>query len=455
VGTGGIVFDAAVAWPNAIVADGANGLTVIDLSDPFSMVLTGNAPSPTGGEFTRVAVQSHYAYVADNGNNFDKDGALRIYDITDPTTPSATGSLSQTGILDVQVNGNLAFLAVGTQGIRVADVTNPAAPVIISTDDYTGTTSAQSLVVFKHYLFVASGDAGVQMLSFDQGGQLSLIATIPTGGSAVQLARVPGQLYVADDTGGLFVIQVGTDLAVSKTAPASAYAGQDFTYSLQVDNVGETVATGVIITDVLPAEVSLVSAQNCATGGGTVTCTVPSLAIAASTTFSVVVKSTADMSINNTAVVASNEFDLDLSNNSSMAATQIVASADIALSKTESPSPAIASQPMTYTLEVNNAGPSTATNIVLTDTLPAQVQFKSTSGAACSGTSTVVCNLSTLSAGSVTTVTIVVVPTVGGAALNNSASVMSDVYDPNLANNSAGPVVTPVKVRLYLPLVRR
>ena len=153
-------------------------------------------------------------------------------------------------------------------------------------------------------------------------------------------------------------------------------------------------------------------------------------------------------------IVASTTLDLALSNNAASASTTVLPSADLSLSKSASTALATVNQPLTYTLVATNAGPSSATNVTVTDTLPAQVQFVSAS-VPCTGASVLVCDLDTLNVGEVMTVTVVVVPMTSGGVLNNSAVVTSDVHDPNLANNATDPVTTPVKTRLFLPLMRR
>ena len=45
--------------------------------------------------------------------------------------------------------------------------------------------------------------------------------------------------------------------------------------------------------------------------------------------------------------------------------------------KSESPAPAVAGQPLTYTLTVTNNGPSNATGVTVTDPLPAALSFVS------------------------------------------------------------------------------
>jgi uncharacterized repeat protein (TIGR01451 family) len=67
--------------------------------------------------------------------------------------------------------------------------------------------------------------------------------------------------------------------------------------------------------------------------------------------------------------------DTNPDNNVAEAATPLVQQADLQVSKTAFPMTAVAGHPLTYTLSITNAGPSLATNVVLTDTLPPLTAF--------------------------------------------------------------------------------
>ncbi|PYS30168.1 MAG: hypothetical protein DMF75_16350, partial [Acidobacteria bacterium] len=118
-------------------------------------------------------------------------------------------------------------------------------------------------------------------------------------------------------------------------------------------------------------------------------------------------------------------------------------STDLALTNTASPNPATALANLTYRIAVTNNGPSPATNVIVTDTLPPSVNFISSTPnqGLCTGTTTVTCNLGSMSIGAQANVSIVVLPQspdMGGPAqLSNVASVMATENDPNPSNNSA------------------
>ncbi len=112
-------------------------------------------------------------------------------------------------------------------------------------------------------------------------------------------------------------------------------------------------------------------------------------------------------------------------------------SANLSLTKTASPNPAITLANLTYRLIVTNNGPSPATNIALTDNLPAGVNFVSATATqgSCNGTSNITCNLGSLARNAFAVVNIVVVPQAAGT-LTNNANVTGTETDPDPADNS-------------------
>jgi uncharacterized repeat protein (TIGR01451 family) len=255
------------------------------------------------------------------------------------------------------------------------------------------------------------------------------------------------------------------DLSVAKTnTPDPAIAGDTLTYTLTITNSGPSQAIGVTLTDTLPAEVTFGSATpgqgtGCSEAGGVVTCHLGDLAPGAVATATIVsnVDPAARGTITNTANVAGTDPDPDLANNTATKDATVNAQADLSVAKTNTPDPGVSGDTLTYTLTITNGGPSQATGVTLTDTLPTEVTFGSVTasqGACNEAGGVVTCDLGDLAPGAVATATIVsdVDPAVQGT-ITNTANVAGSEPDPDLANNTATKVTT-VSVQANLSVAK-
>src|SRR5207248_9249741 len=99
---------------------------------------------------------------------------------------------------------------------------------------------------------------------------------------------------------------------------------------------------------------------------------------------------------------------------------------------------------LTYTINVSNGGSATATNVLLTDALPASVTFNSATasqGGCMQSGGTVTCSLGALAIGNSVSVSINVTPNAAGM-INNTATAAADEFDPNTDNNTATVTMT-------------
>jgi|SRR5215469_14309440 len=120
-------------------------------------------------------------------------------------------------------------------------------------------------------------------------------------------------------------------------------------------------------------------------------------------------------------------------------------SANLKITKTDSPDPVRVGSSLTYSIGVENLGPSPATGVTVTDNLPRGVDLTSASGPAGSCAvqgGKVICGVGSLNpvgvnyGGAPATVTIVVVPRRTGI-IRNTATVKGDQKDPVKANDKA------------------
>jgi uncharacterized repeat protein (TIGR01451 family) len=249
------------------------------------------------------------------------------------------------------------------------------------------------------------------------------------------------------------------DLSITKTGPTvSVPAGGGFNYVLTVLNRGPGQATNVTVNDVLPSTLTFVSASatqgSCSNKKGTLTCKVGTLANGATATITIGVKAGAAGQVTNTATVTAGQADPDTSNNSATAATMVTPAADLALSKTVSTKKPAAGSPLAYTLTVTNAGPSAASGVTVSDTLPVNESFVTASAGCSHSGQTVTCTATSLAIGAKATFTLNVQVTAGTTSATNTASVASTTPDPNSANNSAA-VTTNFAGKVHGHLVRR
>ncbi len=113
------------------------------------------------------------------------------------------------------------------------------------------------------------------------------------------------------------------------------------------------------------------------------------------------------------------------------------ANADLSVTGSSAPTTVTQGNNVTYTLNIHNAGPQAATNVVLTDTLPNAVTFISASVACSVNGASLICPLGSLLSAGNTSVTVTVQTSLSTPiSIVNSASVLSDVSDLNTANNN-------------------
>ena len=231
-----------------------------------------------------------------------------------------------------------------------------------------------------------------------------------------------------------------SDIALGATGPASVPATSNLTYFITVTNLGSATASNVVVSHVLPAGAIFVSASS----GGTANAGVVSwpalanFAIGGTTNYSITLQAPASGTLTNIAYCTSTTADPDPSNNNgtwtnNQILTTVTPLADVATTVT-GPADAFVTADFSYTVTVNNTGPSPASDLVVSDTLPAGAAFVGASDGGTHDAGVVTWSLASLDSGAATNFTITVTAPAGGILTNTVAST-SDTSDLVPSNN--------------------
>jgi uncharacterized repeat protein (TIGR01451 family) len=241
-------------------------------------------------------------------------------------------------------------------------------------------------------------------------------------------------------------VDIGADetsayLTITKSGPTTVTAPEPITYTLYVTNSGTYTASNLVITDAIPGGASYVSGGTPV--GNVVSWSVASLAANNSTQATFVVTALTDVTNDDYRVSA----DYGISATGAVSVVTTVYTPYLTIRKS-GPYSVTAGYPITYTLTVTNSGSGAASNLVITDTIPANAYY--VSGGTLVG-NVVSWSVASLAANNSTQATFVVTAT--QTVNNNDYRVSSDggFYDVGLS-----PVVTVVDgagQEIYLPMV--
>ena len=369
--------------------------------------------------------------------------------VTSTITPQADVTVTKTG---------LPAVIAGAQASYFIDVTNrgpsTATDILVSDPLPAGLTlaggSGPCAAGFpcRIALLEPGEDSTTRIdlqVPFDYSGAPTFVNTATVSSAASDPASSNNSSSVST-----LVLPDRADLALTLSGSSVVAPGGVIQYVGTVTNLGPGTALDVTSSDVIPA-------LGVITGGtvppsptactvptpGTanlISCLTPLLAPGASEEFSFTLQMSSNLLpgtvITNLAVVSSPTPDFTSQNGRTQLTTLVAAptESDVSVEQTESPDPVVSGSNATYTITVRNAGPASATGVVLTDVLPPEFTFMSAvpSQGTCAGGT---CTLGTLAPSATATVTLVALTSTTGVFVN-TATVTAAETDPVSANNA-------------------
>ena len=182
-------------------------LGILDATPNYMKLLGETATLPDA--IREIAVAGNYAYVATGS------GGLHVIDVSNPYAPNEVGALTQA--LDTRgvfLRGQYAYLADGSYGLRVVDVSDPAHPTQVGICDTPG--EAINVVITDTVAYVADNSAGIQVINVSNPASPVSIRTYSMALPVIAVAVSNNRAYVISTSSppesgsGLYVLDIGT-----------------------------------------------------------------------------------------------------------------------------------------------------------------------------------------------------------------------------------------------------
>ena len=390
-------------------------------------------------------------------------------------TPTVTRTpLPATDLRITKTDGSATYIVGGAITYTIV-VTNPIGP-----SNATGATVTDTFPAELVGITWTCVGAGGGTCPANGAGNINNTVNLPVGssvtytvnatvspaasGNLVNTARVTAPAGISDTTpANNTAVDTDTplfnvDLQITKTDGVATYnPGGSVTYTIVVSNAGPANATGALVTDTFPAQVTSVT-WTCVSAGGA-TCpangtgninNTVNIPVSGTLTYTAVanISSAATGTLDNTATVTApgGYTEIAPGNNSATDSDTPAVNADLQITKTDGVTDYTTTATRTYTIVVTNAGPSNVTGATVTDNFPAQVSgatwsCAATGGATCTanGTGTIADTVNIPVGGTLTYTATVTSNASATGDLVNTATVTGPVgsVDPVPGNNSA------------------
>ncbi|MFA6467410.1 MAG: T9SS type A sorting domain-containing protein [Bacteroidota bacterium] len=206
--TARIIFDGNYAY----VAVGDSGMQIYNVTDPASPVYTtkikttGRAASLYYGAISVGGNPTGHVFVA-NRNPAPGISAINVSTPSAPVTSSflaAQAAPSGTAYIPFYDNGKV-YVAYGTAGLRIIDVSNPSGAALLGTAELGG--DSRAVVASGNYAYVAARDSGVYVVDVSNPASPVKVTTVKTP-RARGIAISGTKVFVAASDSGMGIIDI-------------------------------------------------------------------------------------------------------------------------------------------------------------------------------------------------------------------------------------------------------
>jgi hypothetical protein len=239
--------NSVVAEGSFVFAGGSNGFIVYDASDPASIQVVGryeHDPMPPSLPISRIMMFGQRVYAALGCGN------LLVVDVSDRTNPVLMGlHVTKWTVNDMDVAGDMAYLATYGEGLPIVDFSTPETPVEVGRFD--SLADARGLARFGDNVVAASG--WPQMVVFDASDDAALrrIGSIDLGDNTFAVDVDGHYAFVVGGSEEYWLRVVDLSLPAQPQLVGSCSLGSTLYFAVAVTNGYAYVGgRGIVIVDV-------------------------------------------------------------------------------------------------------------------------------------------------------------------------------------------------------------
>ncbi len=205
----------AVSGKYAFVAARAQGLVIVDVSNPDAPTLAGHYGT-SGYGLDDVAVSNGYvcavaSWCDPGGLCF---GGLEMIRVAEPSAPARAGQWNTGLARAVAVLGGYAYVADSMAGLQIIDVSVPTAPKGVG--GYYAGRNCTAVAVSAGYAYITGEYTGLNVVRIIDPSSPQLAGSILTAGLPCGVAVADGYAYVTQGSDGLEVFDVSVPASPSR-----------------------------------------------------------------------------------------------------------------------------------------------------------------------------------------------------------------------------------------------
>jgi hypothetical protein len=241
----------------AYLGVGSQGLIILDVTNPASPLKVGIYDTP--GNAKGVAVAGDYVLIADST-------ALRIINVTKPAQPTEASSVPLNSPKRVRVAGNIAYVIHSNwyTPVDLVDISNPASPEVVGSygrpDPSSGCSNEmlyyEDIAIVGDFAYLASDfHCGLEIADVSNpAAPVMIVGSDTTGWGAFGIAAEGDFVYLAETGTGLSVFRLLTQVTEEIPLTGGTLTSADGSTSVIFPSGAFTDAVYVTYKQELPGE---------------------------------------------------------------------------------------------------------------------------------------------------------------------------------------------------------